>query len=188
MPDLKMETPRLQLIPATSELLRADLAGLEPLCAALGATAPADWPPQDSEYGIEAIRFFLKMLEAQGEENACWYSWYVLLPRGAQAQALVGNAGFFGPPDKNGSVEIGYSICAEWRRRRIATEVVSALVTFASTSPAVKRIQARTNPGNFPSIRVLLTNEFQEIPSDDSEKLKFELSPSFAPRANETAQ
>jgi RimJ/RimL family protein N-acetyltransferase len=178
MLDLKIETPRLQLIPATSDLLMADLAGLKPLCAALGVRDSGDWPPQDSEYDEGALRFFLKMLAEQGEANACWYSWYVVLLSGtATASTLAGNGGFFGPPDKNGSVEIGYSICQEWRRQRIGTETVKALVAFAWNyiPNRVMRIQARTNPANFPSIRVLLANGFQEVAREDPEKLKFEL-------------
>jgi ribosomal-protein-alanine N-acetyltransferase len=118
------------------------------------------------------------MLEQQGQENACWYSWYaVLLPDVTHGGILVGNGGFFGPPDEDGSVEIGYSVCEECRRQRIGTEIVKALVTFAWNNSAVKvtRVQARTNPANLPSIRVLLSNGFREIPSDDPDKLKFEL-------------
>jgi len=173
---LRIETERLFLIAANPELLKADLAGADQLCVALQAARPKDWPPEGSEYDEAAIRFFLEKLSDGGQRVQGWHSWYAVLRASSEhAAVLVGNAGFFGPPSENGSVEIGYSVCREWRHMGIATEIVRGLITHAWTNNAVKKVLARTRHDNSPSIGVLLRNGFQETSSSDAEKLQFEL-------------
>ena len=41
---------------------------------------------------------------------------------------LVGAGGYFGPPDADGTVEIGYSVLPEWQRHGYATQMTEALV------------------------------------------------------------
>jgi len=175
MDRLTIETPRLKLIAAGRELLTADLAGTAKLCAALGVAQPSEWPPEGSDYDEGAVRFFLQMISVGGEQAAGWFTWYAIQrASAAQATLLVGNGGFFGPPDDQGTVEIGYSVCKGSRGAGIATEIVSALLDYAWGKNAVKRVVARTRPDNTPSIRALRRNGFYEIASDDLEKLRFE--------------
>jgi hypothetical protein len=70
---------------------------------------------------------------------------------------LVGSAGFFGPPDEEGEVEIGYSVCLVDRRRGIATAAVAALCELASARGCAS-IRARTTADNLGSIAVLERN------------------------------
>jgi RimJ/RimL family protein N-acetyltransferase len=175
MRELKIETVRLRMIAANCDLLSADLTGADALCAPFCVARPVDWPPAGSEYDEAAVRFFLKMLSDGGERAIGWYSWYaVLRATKDQAAQLVGNGGFFGPPDNHGSVEIRYSVCQEWRRKGIATEMVDALVSYAWTKDAVRRVIARASAGNLASIGVLRRNGFRETGGDESEKMKFE--------------
>ena len=59
MPEpLIIATPRLELVAATPAVLRAELAGTAALAAALGATVPADWPPEF--YDRDAIEYTLR--------------------------------------------------------------------------------------------------------------------------------
>lgn len=175
MDRLTIETPRLKLIAADRELLTADLAGIADLCVALDVARPSEWPPEGSEYDEGAVRFFLRMISRGVEQAAGWFTWYAILRGGdANAARLVGNGGFFGPPDDQGSVEIGYSVCKGSRGAGIATEIVAALLAYAWCKNTVKRVVARTRPDNTPSIGALRRNGFYEIASDDREKLKFE--------------
>jgi RimJ/RimL family protein N-acetyltransferase len=175
MGEPKIETARLRLIAANPVLLAADLAGVDHLCAALGANRPMEWPPDGSGYDEAAIRFFLEMLSTGGERAAGWYSWYaVSRPAPDHATELVGAGGFFGPPDNDGSVQIGYSVCKEWRRVGIATEIVEALLTYAWMNDAVRKILARTRPDNCSSIGVLRRNGFQETACVEPEMMQFE--------------
>jgi RimJ/RimL family protein N-acetyltransferase len=175
MDRLTIESPRLKLIAADRELLTADLSGMDALCAQLRVEGPSEWPPEGSEYDEGAVRFFLQMISSGGERAAGWYTWYAILRAGeAHAARLVGNGGFFGTPDDHGSVEIGYSVCTGSRGAGIATEIVAALLEYAWSKKAVKRVVARTRPENSSSIGALRRSGFYEIASDDPEKLKFE--------------
>ena len=51
---------------------------------------------------------------------------------------VIGGAGFLGPPDDQGAVEIGYGTAPEWRNRGLATEAVVGLLAFAWSQPSVQ--------------------------------------------------
>jgi len=71
-------------------------------------------------------------------------------------RTLVGAGGYFGPPDAEGTVEIGYSVLPEWQRRGYASEMVQALLDHAFTFANIKRVIAHTTAANPASISVLL--------------------------------
>src|SRR6266511_3814277 len=62
------------------------------------------------------------------------------------ARVIIGNAGFKGPPDPGGMVEIAYGIVPGFEGRGFATEAATALVTFAFASGLVRLIRAHTLP------------------------------------------
>ncbi|GAB2555536.1 GNAT family N-acetyltransferase [Spirosoma areae] len=169
-------SPHLLFIASTPALLQAELASTDQLATVLNVAIPSDWPP--GEYDRDAMQFFLDQLIAGGPEAAGWYGWYVVMyPTPTTAATLVAGGGYFGPPDPQGVLEIGYSVSTEWRRRGVATELVARLVSHAWQQLGVKRIIAHTLPGNEASIGVLTKNRFRQIASDDPEKLCFELVP-----------
>jgi [ribosomal protein S5]-alanine N-acetyltransferase len=73
----------------------------------------------------------------------------------------IGTAGFKGPPDDVGAVEIAYGIVAEYEGRGYATEAAAALVTFAAESGRVRLVRAHTLPTPNASTRVLEKCGFQ---------------------------
>ncbi len=95
-----IDSSRLHLVPATVELIQADLDGPDALAAALGVVVPVDWPPE--------LFTRLAMLAMQGQladrAEHGWSTWY-LVGRGP-GEGLVGVCGFKGRPDAAGSVEI----------------------------------------------------------------------------------
>jgi RimJ/RimL family protein N-acetyltransferase len=146
-------TPRLDLVPARLAALDAELRSPAELAAVLGAEVPGDWPP--GEYDLSAIRYFRDHLAAD-PDAAEWYAWYALLrPTDTGRPTLVAAAGFFGPPDDGGSVEIGYSVVPAFAGQGFATEIVRALVDHAFASGRVRRILAHTTAGNSGSVKVL---------------------------------
>ncbi len=145
-----LRTDRLDLVAATPALAQADLDGREALAAALGVTVPPGWPPE--LFDEPALRYTLHRLEA-GPEQAGWWLYY-LVERGP-APSVVGVAGYKGPPDEEGAVEIGYAVLAEHRRRGLATEAAGALVRHAFGHPGVRLVRAETLPELVPSIGVL---------------------------------
>jgi RimJ/RimL family protein N-acetyltransferase len=67
----------------------------------------------------------------------------------------VAGGGYFGPPTEAGVVELGYSVCPEWRGRGYAQELARALAAHAARQPRVTRVIAHTTAANPASIRVL---------------------------------
>jgi RimJ/RimL family protein N-acetyltransferase len=145
----KLTTARLDLIPATVALVRAEMDDLEGLFRLLGVELAPDWPPADT---VDALPIFAEQLEAN-PALAGWLSWYWVL-RGARP-ALVGNGGFKGLPGPEGTVELGYFVRSRFRRQGYATEATTRLVAWAFESPRVAQVVAETSAGNVASILVL---------------------------------
>ncbi|MGO2513894.1 GNAT family N-acetyltransferase [Marinomonas polaris] len=131
-----------------------------------------DWP--SGEYDRDAMTFFLSCYEMGGEDSQGWYGWYAInIDPLSGERSLVGSGGYFGPPDRNGMVEIGYSVLPEWQHRGYATEIVNALISHASSFSTTKSIIAHTAPENEASKRVLISNGFREVGVNDG-NLRFE--------------
>jgi len=144
-----IRTRRLDLVPATSTLLDADLLSAEALAHLLGASVPASWPP--GEYDRSAMEFFRARL-SENPDAVGWYGWYAVH---RPVAVLIGFGGYFGPPGADGAVELGYSIVPEARGLGFATELVQALLARAFSVPEVVRVIAHTTPTNLGSIAVL---------------------------------
>lgn len=154
-----LRTPRLTLVPATAAHVAAELAGHDAFAAYLGADVPTSWPP--GEYDEPAQRYFLDCLIRDEADGVGWYGWYAVRPSDAEAPAtVVAGGGFFGPPSAEGVVELGYSVCPEWRGRGYATELAAALAAHAVRQPSVTRVVAHTTAANPASVRVLERSGF----------------------------
>jgi RimJ/RimL family protein N-acetyltransferase len=144
---------RLDLVPGTIALLEAELESNDRLASLLGARVPGSWPP--GEYDRGAIAHFRQCLRDHPDAVG-WYVWYaVLRGTGKEPRALVGAGGYFGPPNAEGTVEIGYSIVPECTGQGYATELVHALVDHVLASKQVRGIIAHTNMENVGSVKVL---------------------------------
>ncbi|HET6680746.1 MAG TPA: GNAT family N-acetyltransferase [Gemmatimonadaceae bacterium] len=178
----ELRTARLRLVPATAASLNAAIEGASPLERVLGARVPGTWPPEFLDR--EALEYTRTRLEA-GPEAAAWWMYFVLL-RGASAphgsahrmngtaatgeandpgavpSTLIGSAGYKGPPLSDGTVEIGYGIVSDQRRRGYASEVTECLVANAFAHTGVSRVIAETLPDLVGSIGVLARCGFRE--------------------------
>ncbi|MDD5142587.1 GNAT family N-acetyltransferase [Methanoregula sp.] len=162
---LPLQTRRLTLIPATREILSAELDARDRLSRLLGATVPATWPPPLMDEGV--IREFLRMQDdPAGPLCATWY--WVLDDSGTGTRTLIGNGGILraeGAPD---TAVLGYSVLEEFWNRGYATEAVGALLPFIFSLPGITRIIATTYPDLPASIRVLEKTGFvktDEVPA-----------------------
>lgn len=163
-----IRTRRLAIIPATPNLAQAELDDATAFAALLGAVVPADWPPGEL---LDARLLFLCLLEANPAWIG-WLGWYAIelaTSDGAAEEVdsdrehtLVGSVGFKGPPDKEGAVEIGYSVLPTHQGRGLATEMAAALVGWAAEQGA-RIVRAQVTPANSASIRVLEKLGFQEF-------------------------
>lgn len=153
-----IETPRLRLVPASRELALAELEGRPALAALLQADVPASWPPPLNDE--QTVRWTLDKLEKE-PEAAGWLAYYVLLEGEKGRPTAIGIAGFQGPPDDEGTVEVGFAIVEDRQRMGYATETTRALVEWAFRHPEVLRVEGYTLPDLKPSIRVLERSGFR---------------------------
>ena len=136
-------------MPATRELLAAELADRARLGVLLDAHVPINWPNDIYDEGV--VGFFLDRL-LDDSTSLGWWSWYGILCD--DDRTLVAGLGFKGVPREN-AVEVGYGVVEEFRRRGIATEAVSALIDWAFEDNRIARVDAQVHVGNLASERVL---------------------------------
>lgn len=80
-----------------------------------------------------------------------------------EAGSVIGSAGFKGPPDATGTVEVAYGIVPSFQGCGYATEAAAAVVAFAFASGQVRLVRAHTRPEANASTRVLLKSGFRHV-------------------------
>ena len=148
----RLVTPRLDLIPATATLVRAELHDRPRFFRILRVPEVVDWPPPDV---VDALPVFLRELEER-PTLVGWLAWYWVLRREPDAAGgiLVGSGGFKGLP-QDGQHQQGYYVREVVHQRGFATEALGALLNWAFAHPRVTMIVAETAKENAAS-RALL--------------------------------
>jgi len=75
----------------------------------------------------------------------------------------VGTAGYHGPPDTVGMVEIGYAVDPSYRRRGYARAALESLLARAIREPRVHAVRVTIGPGNTASYRLAAQYGFVEV-------------------------
>lgn len=150
-----LESPRMTLIAANTELMLADLEGSAALAGLLEADVADNWPPE--LYDREPLEYALRRLADPSEQG--WSFWY-LLGNSEAKPFVLGICWFKGRPDGSGSVEIGYSVLSQYRNQGFATEAVGRLLGWAFSHQSVLEVCAETLPHLQQSIRVMKKNGF----------------------------
>jgi RimJ/RimL family protein N-acetyltransferase len=133
----------MRLVRPGPALLDAAVAGDEPLAAALGHAVVPGWA---------TFRGALEHTRDTGVGDPRWGPCFFVA---GEPPALVGWGGYKGPPDADGTVEIGYEIAASCRGRGLATDAARTMVTEAFADPAVHRVIAHTLPEHNASNHIL---------------------------------
>jgi RimJ/RimL family protein N-acetyltransferase len=164
---------RLELVSMSPAFMHASLDGnLAHASALIGARLPADWP----RAAAGTLRRRLHQLEADASE----LPWLLraMLTR-ETPRILVGRIGFHAPPDARGSVEIGYAVEPDHRRRGYATEAIEAMLVWATREHVIRWFVASVSPTNVPSLALVKKLGFIQTGSqwddEDGEELVFEL-------------
>ena len=148
----RLSESRLELIPATAALVRAEMECGRPFFHMLGVQPVDGWPPVDT---ADALPFFLEQLQ-KGPEMEGWLAWYwVLTGKSGEESVLVGNGGFKGPPSSDGIVEVGYYVRPAHRGHGYGTEAVCCLLEHALSRAGVKLVIAQTQHDNEASVKLL---------------------------------
>jgi RimJ/RimL family protein N-acetyltransferase len=95
-----------------------------------------------------------------------------------QPQLAVGRAGFHGPPDESGMVEIGYAVDPAYRRRGYARAALAALLSRAANEPDVRTVRVTISPQNLASFGLTSQYGFVEVgvqwDDEDGEEIIYE--------------
>jgi ribosomal-protein-alanine N-acetyltransferase len=153
-----LTTHRLRLVPASPEMLAAAIEGPAALARLLRVDVPATWPPLYVD--DDALRYTARRL-AEGEGQAGWWMYFVILTHPAGSETLIGTVGYKGPPTAEGVVEVGYGIVSDQHRRGLATEATRALIARAFAVPEVREVIAETLPELIASIGVMTKCGFE---------------------------
>jgi [ribosomal protein S5]-alanine N-acetyltransferase len=160
----------LQLLDQTvlQRLIAGDLAGAR---AAAGIALPA-------EFLDDTWLWTLRLGQLIGEPDcAPWLVQAIVVADGEAAGTVVGHAGFHGPPDPRGMVEVGYRIVPEHRRQGHARAALGELLAYARTHGA-RIARASISPDNAPSLALAASYGFAQIAEEvdevDGSELVFE--------------
>ena len=139
----------ITLVLVTVELARA-VVRHEPLP---GLAHSPDWPHDDT---FDALRPL-----ADHPEHDRGGTFLVV-----EDGTVVGECGWFGPPDDDGLVRIGYGLARSVRGRGVGTEAVRQLLGWIGAQGAVT-VRAEVLPGNDPSLRLLARLGFETVGEQD---------------------
>lgn len=132
-----------------TERLVFELESTEAVLARIEALAPAD--------RAEVSPAWLAQLRAAPAPTP-WTHGVALVERAGGA--VVGSAGFKGPPGAHGMVEVAYEVTPAYRGRGYAREAARALSEWALGAGGARGVCAHTRPDNPASARVLAASGF----------------------------
>ncbi|MGN9911188.1 GNAT family N-acetyltransferase [Phytohabitans sp. LJ34] len=99
----------------------------------------------------------------QYEEDPATGAWVTGIIWDERRQVAVGWAGYHGPPDAAGMVEIGYTVDPAYRRRGYARAALEALLARAAREPGVRTVRVSIRPDNKPSYGLAAQYGFVEV-------------------------
>lgn len=109
-------------------------------------------------------RWRLHQIEAD-PDSARWYvrAAVAVAPDASTPSLVVGHAGFHGPPDDVGMLEIGYTVVPDLRGRGYGHAIVDALLAEAARQPAVRVVRASVAPTNAASLALVRRARFVQV-------------------------
>src|SRR5580704_17072226 len=104
-----------------------------------------------------------RMRSEQVEQDPASAAWVTGVIWDEQQQMAVGRAGYHGPPDHSGMVEIGYAVDPEYQRRGYARAALEALLARAAREPQVRTVRVSISPDNTASFDLASQYGFAEV-------------------------
>jgi ribosomal-protein-alanine N-acetyltransferase len=116
-----LRTERLTLVALTPELARAAMEDRAKLERMLGARVPEARPGADFATMLPRIARGVEQIGVERKRLTVY----------TVDRNLIGETEFHGPPDRAGTVEVGYSIVPDYRGRGFASEATRTLIEHA---------------------------------------------------------
>jgi RimJ/RimL family protein N-acetyltransferase len=153
------------------EIVQLDAAALQGLRDGDQAAAERTSPVPLSPYlaGPECRRVW-EIRAAQVVVDPLSASWITGIVWDPERGLAVGRAGFHGPPDSDGMVEVGYSIDPQFRRQGYARAALRALLARAQAEPDVRTFRATISPDNVASRDLVLAHGLVEVGEQEDDE------------------
>jgi RimJ/RimL family protein N-acetyltransferase len=155
---MAIETAHLRLLPYAPGHLLALIEGVQPFEEHFGL--PAADGLRDFIVSDEVSPAWLARLRAATAADP-WVHGFAVVHR--ESGSVIGSAGFKGPPDAEGAVEIAYGIVPGYQGHGYATVAAAALVAFVFDNSRVRLVRAHTLPTPNASTRVLAKCGFSRV-------------------------
>lgn len=123
-----------------------------------------------------------QMRSRQVADDPASAAWVTGVVWDEQRHLAVGRAGYHGPPDPAGMVEIGYAVDPALRRRGYARAALEALLHRAAEEPRVRTVRVTISPDNRASYKLAAQYGFIEVgqqwDTEDGLEIIYELASS----------
>jgi RimJ/RimL family protein N-acetyltransferase len=139
--------------------------------AAFGALADGDLATANALSPVPLSGYFAgpewrgtwRMRSEQVGQDPASAAWVTGVIWDERQQVAVGRAGYHGPPDQSGMVEIGYAVDPAYRRRGYARAALEALLRRAAHEPQVETVRVSISPDNAASYALASQYGFAEV-------------------------
>lgn len=159
-----MDIPEQNRPGVSIRFVRLPAAAMESLAAGDRAAAAAQTGIAITDYlaGEECAWLWrIRLKQVAGDpESAAWVA------RAAVSEPdgiVVGLAGFHGPPDPQGMVEVGYRVDPAHRRRGYARTMLEELFRWAAADDRVTTVRASISPENAASLATIAGFGFVKV-------------------------
>ena len=150
-------TRRVHFVRIGPPVLEALLAGDLASARTLAGVPLSEWFLSDE------VTWLWRMRLAQIAADPAAADWVARAVVSEPDGVVVGAAGFHGPPDEAGMVEIGYSTDPAFRRRGYARAMVAGLLAWAAAEPAAVTVRASISPDNTASLATIAGFGFTHV-------------------------
>jgi RimJ/RimL family protein N-acetyltransferase len=155
---------------------------------ALAALLRGDLPAASAEAGVlltghfidEGATWLWRIRREQIRRDPNCADWIARAVVDEESGLVIGHAGYHGPPDGAGMVEVGYSVDPRYRRMGHGRRMLTELVHRAEATAGVATVRAAVRPDNAGSLAVVAACGFTRVGEqwheDDGLELLFERS------------
>lgn len=154
---LRRRRPRVRIVHLTGAVFEALAAGDLALAQSRSPVPLTTYFAGPAWRGVWARR------SEQARRDPASTGWVTGIIWDEEKSLPAGRAGFHGPPDADGMVEIGYAVDPAHRRRGYARAALEALLQRARDEPTVRTVRVTIAPGNTASRDLVVPYGFTAV-------------------------